>query len=68
MNDFYRAERARAYSRALTHLNHALAHLRAAEHENRAFHLGLQLPNERDLLAAINQCDHVYQQPPESPL
>lgn len=65
MTDFQRLERNRAYVRAVEHLTAALAHLKAACHENEKFHLGVELPSEKPLLDAINNCAHIYKQPGE---
>ena len=69
MNGFQRFqqdERARAVARVIEHLHTAHFLLRAAEHENSLFRLGLQLPPEKLILDAINHCAHVYKQPPEA--
>ena len=68
MNDFPLIERNRAFARAMEHLQAALGHLRAADHENRLFDLHLTALAEIDkqLLHAIHCCAHIYKQPPET--
>lgn len=66
MTDFQRQERARAFARTMEHLNQALAHLQAAAEESRKFDLGVEVPPQKPITDAMNQCAHVYKQPGET--
>jgi len=65
MNNFQLIERSRAVDRVIEHLHLAHAHLHAAQHQNIAFNLGLDLPPEKPIVDAIAHCTRVDKQPPE---
>lgn len=67
MTDFQREEKRRAYARAMELLSQMLSLHRALQYENSMFHLGIELPPEKEITAAMTKCAHIYKQPGETP-
>ena len=55
-------ERAGALATVTSNLHHMLMHLQSAAYYNRANALGIKLPSEQELIAAIGDCARLYQQ------